>query len=78
MADLADVFAVGAKFKQLSRGRRVGGAVGVATLEDEDVSFGIDGNTRNFAEIHVGGKLQEVGYGVKRNFGHLLRIGQRA
>src|ERR1700730_355505 len=79
MADLADKFAVGAEFQQLGGGGRVGGALGVAALADENVPLGIDRHSGNFAEIHVCRQLQHIGHGIKGNLGHaLLYVSQGA
>ena len=53
VADIADKLAVWAKFEELSCRGRVGRAVGVAPLEHEDVSFGIDGDGKLLRQIHI-------------------------
>jgi hypothetical protein len=35
------------------------------------VAFGVDGDANGFAEIQVGGELQEIGIGAVADFGDL-------
>ena len=57
VADFADKSAVGGELQELGGGSSVGGAGGIATGEDEDVAFGVDGDAGDFAEMDVGGKF---------------------
>ncbi len=74
VANLAKELSVRGKFEKLSRGGSVGGTAGVAAREDEDVALGVDGDADGFAEVEVGGQLEEVGNGVvtDRGYGGLL------
>ena len=68
MPDLAKVGAVGGELEELRCGCAVGRASGVAAREDEDVPFGVDGDSGGFAEIDVRRELEKIGDGVERNF----------
>src|ERR1700682_738520 len=56
VANFADEPAVGKKLKELRGAGSVSGAGAVATREDKDVAFGIDGDADGFAEMGVGRK----------------------
>src|SRR5262249_19856677 len=67
LADFPEILAVRAEFQQLSRARPVGRSCGVGAREYEDMSFGVDGDPRAFAELEIRRELEEVGSRVKGN-----------
>lgn len=69
LADLAQVFTMGIEFQDLRRGGAIGGTVGVAAVEDENMPFGIYCHARSFAQIHVGGNWSGFGTESKAMLG---------
>jgi hypothetical protein len=69
VADFAEKFSVGGEFEELRGGGSVGWPGGVAAGEDEDVAFGVDRDAYGFAEVEVGGQLEEVEDGAVADFG---------
>src|SRR6202040_1228921 len=67
LANLANEFAVAIELEELSCCRRVRRARGVTARQYKDVTFGIDRDTRHFAQVEVLGKLQRIRYGVETN-----------
>jgi hypothetical protein len=72
VADFAEKFSVGRKFKELSGSGGIRRSSRVAAGKDEDVALRIDGDASGFAEINIRRKFQEIGDGVEANFGRLL------
>jgi len=72
VANFAEKFSVGGELEKLRGARSIGRAGAVAAGEDEDVAFGIHGDTGGFAEMEVGWKFQEVGDRMETDFGRLL------
>src|SRR3984893_14453028 len=68
VTNLTNEFSIGGKLKQLRGACGIGGARGITTREDEDVSLGIYGHAGDFTEIQIFGKLQQIGNRIKRNF----------
>src|ERR1700687_294067 len=77
VADLAKEFSVRGKFEELCGGGAVGGTRGVATREDEDVALGVDGDADGFAEVEIGGELEEIGNGVVADCGYGGLLGEK-
>jgi hypothetical protein len=71
VTDFAEEFSFGREFEEVGGGGSVGWAGGVAAGEYEDVTFGVDGDADGFAEVKVGGQLEEVGDGAVADFGDL-------
>ena len=73
LADLADVVAVRSELEQLGGTRAIGGTIGAAAMEDEDVAARIDGDARDFAEMQVVRHLEEIHVRVERDRGRIFR-----
>ena len=76
-ADLAEELAGLVEEQHLRRGGAVGRTAGaVRSREDGDLAFRVDRDAGHLAEVHVGRQLEEVGYGIERDFrNRLLRVG---
>ena len=72
MADLANEFAVGAELEKLCGTRPIGGAGGVATREDEDVSLGVHRHACDLAEIDIRREFQKIGNRLVSDLGRVL------
>src|SRR6185295_7704972 len=80
LADLAQELACLVEEQDLRGGGAVGGAArAVRSREHRDLALGVHGDAGGFAEIHVGGELEEVRHRVERDFGNRrLRDGRGA
>ena len=67
VSDLAHEITALVELQKLRGGGAVGRTCGIAAREDEDVAVGINGDAGDFAEVHVGRELQEIGNGVIGN-----------
>ena len=65
LADFANILAILIELEQTCVG---------APCVNKNMSLGIGRNTDRFAHIQSRRKLQEVWYGLVRNFGHVLRF----
>src|SRR5205085_4140120 len=72
--DFADVFTTGPELEQLSRRGAVHRAANAGARVDEEMSFRVDGDAGDFAEIHRRRKLQEVDVTVEADFRNSLRL----
>ena len=73
LSDLADELALRPELEQLRRRRRERWtARAVRSREDEDVSFRVDRHAGDFAEVHAGRQLEEVGARLEWNVGNAL------
>src|SRR5437763_8257260 len=72
MADLANEFAVSAELEKLCGTRPIGGAGGVATREDEDVSLGVHRHACDLAEIDIRREFQKIGNRLVSDLGRVL------
>ena len=69
LADFAQELALGTELEQLRRRGAIGRTAGaVGAREHEDVALGIDGDARDFAEIHPRRKLEESRERNRREF----------
>src|ERR1700730_5755398 len=68
VTNFTNEFSILGKLQQLRGACGVGGACGITTREDEDVSLGIYGHAGDFTEIQIVGKLEQIGNRIKRNF----------
>ena len=76
LPDLANELAVLVELEELRGRGRIGRSDGIAAIEDEDVTLGVDGHSGGFAEIEVRRQLQHVDVGVVPDFGDRL-LGER-
>ena len=59
----------GSNSRSCAAAARISRARGVAARENEDVSLELTATPEDFAEIHVGRKLQKIGHGTVGHFG---------
>jgi hypothetical protein len=70
--DLANELAAGVELEKLCGARPVGGAAGVTTREDEDVSFGVHCHACDFPKIEVRREFQKIRERLVRDLGRRL------
>src|SRR5437016_4311224 len=77
MADLPQKFSICAKFQKLRSPGPISRTASIAAREDEDVSLGIHGHARSFAQIYIGWQLQKIRNRAEPQFRHGRLLGKK-
>src|SRR5690348_6918135 len=76
VANLATEISIVVEFEQLRGSGPIGRAARIAARKDKDVALGIDGDSRDFAQIQFGWQFQKIGYGTKGNLRNRRGLGE--